>query len=94
MKNYRYVRHASNAPAYAGTNHLGFPEDTPILLAGETALGQTVDGVFKVQVDRHEHPWAYGWHETPREDWEDINEEERRFCSPSLSSLSGPSVPP
>lgn len=38
-------------------------------LTGETALGQEIDGVFKVQVNRIEHPWAHGWHETPCEQW-------------------------
>jgi len=39
---------------------------------GTTALGQTIGGVFKVQVDRFEHPWSHGWHETPADDWKEI----------------------
>jgi hypothetical protein len=38
-------------------------------LVGETAIGQMVDGVFKVQVDRFDHPWSHFWHETPKGDW-------------------------
>lgn len=41
-------------------------------LLGHTALGQVIDGVFKVQVHSHQHPWAFGWHETPREDWQEF----------------------
>jgi hypothetical protein len=47
----------------------------PSLTRGMTALGQSVDGVFKVQVDDICHPWAYGWHETPAEDWVEIEAE-------------------
>ena len=39
------------------------------LLIGETAVGQMLGGVFKVQVDRFEHPWSHHWHETPPSDW-------------------------
>lgn len=39
-------------------------------LCCQTAEGMFVDGIFKVQVDDHGHPFAYGWHEQPREDWE------------------------
>lgn len=38
-------------------------------LVGHTALGRTVDGVFKVQVDNILHLWSHGWHEQPQEDW-------------------------
>jgi hypothetical protein len=41
-------------------------------LASMTALGQLVDGVFKVQVDDLDHPWAFGWHATSDEDWKEI----------------------
>jgi len=40
-------------------------------LRGMTALGQTVDGIFKVQVDSFDHAWAHGWHETLASDWEE-----------------------
>ena len=43
-------------------------------LTGETALGRIVAGVFKVQVDRLEHPWSHDWHETPQEDWQETDE--------------------
>ena len=38
-------------------------------LIGATALGQEIDGVFKVQVDSFYHQWSRSWHETPCEDW-------------------------
>ena len=44
------------------------------LLIGETAVGQMLGGVFKVQVDRFDHPWSHGWHETLADDWEEIDE--------------------
>jgi hypothetical protein len=71
MRHYRYI---GTATALAGENHLGLAADTVVALVGETALGQVVDGVFKVQVDRHENRWAYGWHESPQEDWEATDE--------------------
>lgn len=42
-------------------------------LIGMTALGLWFGTIFKVQVDAHEHPWAYGWYETPASDWEIID---------------------
>lgn len=48
-------------------------------LAGHTALGRTVDGVFKVQLDNINHPWAYGWHETPIVDWKLLRKDETRI---------------
>lgn len=47
-----------------------------ILLIWTTALGQEIDGVFKVQVDKFEHSWSHGWHETPREDWREMPSED------------------
>ena len=46
----------------------------PFLAAGETALGRVRPGtrIFEVQVDRFEHPWSHGWHETSICDWEPI----------------------
>ncbi len=38
-------------------------------LVGETALGQMIDGVFKVQVDHPSHAWSYSWWKTPINDW-------------------------
>ena len=42
-------------------------------LYDETALGQIVSGVFKVQVDRFDHPWSHLWHITPEKDWCEID---------------------
>ncbi len=69
LRHFRYVRHPSNSPAFAGQNHLGLPEDTPIDLSGETAMGQWKDDKFVVQVNRFDHPWSHFWHETPRQEW-------------------------
>ena len=44
-------------------------------LVGTTALGQMIGGelqVFKVQVDRFDHPWSHFWWETLEADWEEI----------------------
>lgn len=57
MKHYKYV---------------GDNMRTIVILSGETALGHEINGVFKVQVDRFEHPWSHGWHDTYREEWEEI----------------------
>ena len=50
-------------------------------LIGMTALGQynapaCDPSKFAVQVDDLNHPWAFGWHETPAEGWELESEEE------------------
>jgi hypothetical protein len=45
-------------------------------LVGQTALGLEIDGVFKVQVDRFAHLWSHGWHETPRGDWREMDDNE------------------
>ncbi len=39
-------------------------------LTGHTALGRFEQGKFWIQVDHFKHPWSYGWHVTPFEDWE------------------------
>lgn len=42
-------------------------------LIGRTALGiwqgEGKNMLFLVQVNDLQHPWAFGWHVTPREDW-------------------------
>ena len=43
-----------------------------LTLLDMTALGITVGGVFKVQVDSLGHPWSHGWHTEPREDWQEL----------------------
>ncbi len=70
VKHYRYVGSPAAAPP-AGENHLGLAADVPVTLAGETALGQEIGGVFRVQVDRFAHPWSHYWHETTVGDWEE-----------------------
>ncbi len=37
-----------------------------------TALGRTIGGVFKVQVDDLSHHWSRSWHASPREEWCDM----------------------
>lgn len=54
-----------NRYRYAGDNDF---------LKGHTALGQVVDGVFKVQVDNFIHLWSHGWHETDAADWQEDND--------------------
>ncbi len=44
-------------------------------LQNATAWGMVVDGVFMVQVDELGHPWSYSWWGTPREDWQEIENE-------------------
>jgi hypothetical protein len=48
---------------------------TDPLLIQHTALGQEIDGVFKVQVDCLSHLWSHGWHESPQHDWQVDNED-------------------
>jgi len=45
-------------------------------LAGQTALGREVGGVFQVQGDCFIHLWSHGWHETPREEWREMDDNE------------------
>jgi hypothetical protein len=52
---------------------------TDPFLIGEEAIGRMIDGVFKIQVHRFNHPWSHGWHETLKEDWE-ILESEDESC--------------
>jgi len=52
-----------------GMNHYRYIGDDDFLV-GKTALGRMIDGVFKVQVDRFDHPWSHYWHESPEEQWE------------------------
>jgi hypothetical protein len=51
-------------------SHYGYIGTDPSLL-GHTALGMIKNGVFQVQVDDLEHPWTFGWHETPPTDWKE-----------------------
>ncbi len=67
IRHFHYI--GIDTTSLAGENHLGLDPDTPVSLIGESAMGQMIDGVFKVQVNRFTHPWSHFWHETPREDW-------------------------
>jgi hypothetical protein len=53
---------------------------TDDMLVGHTALGQTRDGRFLVQVDNFIHLWSHGWHETPRADWTEMSDDEEIVC--------------
>ena len=69
IRNYRYKNTSGRSIVLAGPNHRGLDPNTTVSLIGESALGQHIDGVFKVQVNRFDHPWSHGWHETPREEY-------------------------